>query len=394
NTCSIREKAEQKVYSEVGSWRRLKEKNPNIIIGVAGCVASQEGENITKRAPYVDLVFGPQTLHRLPQMLEKLGKSGKPVIDTSFPEIEKFDHLPKPNANSASAYISIMEGCNKYCTYCIVPYTRGAEIHRPFDDILTEVVSLADQGVKEITLLGQNVNAYKGTLHDHSAADLATLITFIAEIDGIQRIRFTTSHPMEFSDSLINAYAQIPKLANHLHLPVQSGSDSILAKMKRGHTALEFKAKIKKLRQVRPDISITSDFIIGFPGESEQDFADTLKLIEDINFDHSFSFIYSQRPGTPATSFPDNISADVKKNRLKKLQNLLHAQASRHAQKMLHSKQKVLVTGISKKDTNELAGRCENNRVVNFKGDKSLIGQIAYIHITDIFSNRLHGELV
>lgn len=394
NTCSIREKAEQKVYSEVGSWRSLKEKNPKLVIGVAGCVASQEGESIIKRAPYVDIVFGPQTLHRLPIMLDKLSQSGKSVVDTSFPEIEKFDHLPKPNAGSVSAYVSVMEGCNKFCTYCIVPYTRGAEINRPFDDIIAEVVALAEQGVKEITLLGQNVNAYKSSLRDGSAADLATLITFIAEVDGIERIRFTTSHPMEFSDSLINAYAEIPQLANHLHLPVQSGSDAVLAKMKRGHTALEFKAKIKKLKQVRPDITITSDFIVGFPGETEEDFQNTLKLVEDINFDQSFSFIYSARPGTPAASYPDNVTQEDKKDRLNRLQSLLHAQASRHAQAMLGSVQKVLITGPSKKDPTEITGRCENNRIVNLKGDTNLFGKVIKVEITDIFSNSLRGKVL
>lgn len=393
NTCSIREKAQEKVFSELGRWRILKEKNPQMVIGVAGCVASQEGEAIRQRAPFVDLVFGPQTLHRLPQMIQQLREKHKPVVDVSFPEIEKFDHLPTPRADGPSAYVSIQEGCSKYCSYCIVPYTRGEEIDRPFDDVLVEAVRLAEQGVKEITLLGQNVNAYRGKMHSGETADLALLITYIAEIEGIERIRFTTSHPVEFSDALIQAYAQVPKLANHLHLPVQSGSDLILNRMKRGHTALEYKAKIKKLREVRPDICISSDFIVGFPGETDADFAATMDLVTSIGFDQSFSFIYSQRPGTPASNYTDNVDPATKKKRLLMLQEALTKQGQAISQSMVGTTQKIIISGPSKKDPNILCGRTENNRVVNVIAPNRLIGHVVPVKITESKTNSLVGEL-
>lgn len=393
NTCSIREKAQEKVFSELGRWRALKNIRSDIVIGVAGCVASQEGAAIRQRAPYVDLVFGPQTLHRLPMMLNDLQANQKPIVDISFPEIEKFDHLPAPRAEGPTAYVSVMEGCSKYCSYCVVPYTRGEEVNRPFDDVLTEVSQLAEQGVKEVTLLGQNVNAYRGLRHNNEIADLGLLITYIAEIDGIERIRFTTSHPMEFSDSLIQAYAEIPKLANHLHLPVQSGSDRILNLMKRGHTALEYKSKIRRLRAVRPGICISSDFIVGFPGESDSDFAATMSLIQDVGFDQSFSFIYSQRPGTPASDYPDEISPEIKKQRLQLLQTRLSQQANALSQAMLDTTQKILVTGPSKKDVNILCGRSENNRVVNLHASPDYIGKMVDVVITEVKANCLVGEL-
>lgn len=393
NTCSIREKAQEKVFSELGRWRELKNKRPEIVIAVAGCVASQEGAAIRKRAPYVDIIFGPQTLHRLPSMLNDLKANNKPVVDVSFPEIEKFDNLPTPRAEGPTAYVSIMEGCSKYCSYCIVPYTRGEEVNRPFDDVITEVVQLANQGVKEITLLGQNVNAYRGVMHNQETADLATLIHYIAEIDGIERIRFMTSHPMEFSDALIQAYADVPKLANHLHLPVQSGSDRILNAMKRGHTALEYKSKMRRLRAVRPDICISSDFIVGFPGETEDDFEATMSLVTSVGFDQSFSFIYSQRPGTPASDYPDDVSNETKKQRLNILQARLTQQGNDISEKMIATTQRVLVTGLSKRDVNILAGRTENNRVVNFAGAESLIGQMVDLVITGFNANTLVGEL-
>jgi tRNA-2-methylthio-N6-dimethylallyladenosine synthase len=393
NTCSIREKAQEKVFSELGRWRAIKDKNPNLVICVAGCVASQEGAAIRQRAPYVDIVFGPQTLHRLPIMLNDLKRDNKPIVDVSFPEIEKFDNLPAPRAEGPTAYVSIMEGCSKYCSYCIVPYTRGEEINRPFDDVLHEVAQLAVQGVKEVTLLGQNVNAYRGMMHDQKIADLALLINYIAEIDGIERIRFTTSHPMEFSDALIQAYAEIPKLANHLHLPVQSGSDRILNLMKRGHTALEYKSKIRRLRAVRPDICISSDFIVGFPGESDADFEATMALIQDVGFDHSYSFIYSQRPGTPASDYADDVSLEVKKQRLQILQQRLSQQANAISRGMVNTKQRILITGPSKKDPNVLCGRTENNRVVNLVAATDLIGQLMDVTITEIKTNSLVGEL-
>ncbi|MDF2940601.1 MAG: miaB [Gammaproteobacteria bacterium] len=394
NTCSIREKAQEKVFDQLGRWRKIKEKNPNLIIGVTGCVASQEGANIIKRAPFVDIVLGPQTIHRLPSMLEQRQSSKKPVVDISFPEIEKFDHLPEPKAEGVKAYVSIMEGCSKYCSYCVVPYTRGEEVSRPFDDVLAEVAMLAEQGVKEITLLGQNVNHYLGKMPNGEIADLALLIHYIAAMDEIGRIRFFTSHPVEFSDSLIEAYAEVPKLANHLHLPVQSGSDRILAAMKRGHTALEFKSKIRKLKKVRPDITISTDIIVGFPGETEKDFEATMNLVQDIGFDQSFSFIYSKRPGTPAADLIDEVPVEEQKRRLKILQDRLSLQGFRISEAMVGTTQKILVDGISSKDENELSGRTENNRVVNFKADKSLIGQFVDCKITAVSVNTLRGEIL
>lgn len=394
NTCSIREKAEDKMRSELGRYYRIKKKKPSLIIGVGGCVASQEGEAILKIAPYVDLVFGPQTLHRLPQMLEQAQKTKRAVVDISFPEIEKFDKLPEPRAEGPSAYVSIMEGCSKYCSYCIVPYTRGEEISRPFDDVLYEVAALADQGVKEIHLLGQNVNDYQGIMHNGDIADLALLIHYIAAIDSVARIRFTTSHPTAFSDNLIAAFAEEPKLANHLHLPIQSGSDPVLAAMKRNYTVLEYKAKIRKLRQVRPDISLSSDFIVGFPGETEKDFENTMNLIHEMGFDHSYSFIYSKRPGTPAAQLEDNVSAELKKERLTILQNRINLQAAAISQNMMGTIQKILVTGPSKKDPNILSGRTENNRVVNFQAAHDAIGKIVTVRITEALPNSLRAILV
>jgi len=393
NTCSIREKAQEKVFSELGRFRILKEKNPNLIIGVGGCVASQEGAAILDRAPYVDMIFGPQTLHRLGDMIQDVKTKRKPVVDIRFPEIEKFDNLPEPHAEGPSAFVSIMEGCSKYCSFCVVPYTRGEEISRPLDDVLAEIAKLAAQGVAEINLLGQNVNDYRGPMHEGGIADLALLIQYAAAIDGIVRIRFTTSHPVAFSNNLIQAYADVPQLANHLHLPVQSGSDRILAAMKRGYTALEYKSKIRRLRKVRPDICVSSDFIIGFPGETESDFEDTLNLIHEIGFDTSYSFIYSPRPGTPAAQLPDDISMDVKKQRLSILQNRILLNAKRISDNMIGSVQAILVTGPSKKDPNELAGRTENNRVVNFKGDPSCIGKLVSVKITASLPNSLRGEI-
>jgi tRNA-2-methylthio-N6-dimethylallyladenosine synthase len=394
NTCSIREKAQEKVFSELGRWRAWKEQRPDIMIGVGGCVASQEGEGILKRAPFVDMVFGPQTLHRLPQMVSEVREQRQPVVDVSFPEIEKFDRLPEPRAEGPTAFVSIMEGCSKYCTFCVVPYTRGEEISRPLDDVVTEAVNLAAQGVREINLLGQNVNAYLGPMHDGQLADLATLIYYIAAIDGIDRIRFTTSHPREFTDSLIQAYAEIPKLANFLHLPVQHGADRVLSRMKRGHTALEYKQKIRKLRQVRPDISISSDFIVGFPGETDADFEATMKLIADVGFDQSFSFIYSARPGTPAASFDDETPMSVKKERLSVLQARINQQAMDISRAMVGSVQSVLVEKPSKKDPRQLAGRTENMRWVNFDADPGCIGQFVDVLITEALPNSLRGRLV
>ena len=394
NTCSIREKAQEKVFSELGRWRKLKEAKPDLIIGVAGCVASQEGAAILKRAPYVDMVFGPQTLHRLPAMLKKVRSGGKPVVDISFPEIEKFDHLPTPNAGGPTAFVSIMEGCSKYCSYCVVPYTRGTEISRPLDSVLAEVVALAEQGVREINFLGQNVNDYQGSRHEGGHCDLAGLIAYTASIDGIDRIRFTTSHPIAFSDRLIQAYAEIPQLANHLHLPVQHGSDRILALMKRGYTALEYKSKMRKLRKVRPDISLSSDFIVGFPGETEEDFQKMMDLIIDVGFDHSFSFIYSPRPGTPAAELPDEVPMVEKKRRLSILQNRLLLQEHAIGEAMIGTEQRVLVTGLSRKDTQQICARTENNRVVNFDGSKDLIGQFVTVKISESLTNSLRGHLV
>jgi len=394
NTCAIREKAQEKVFSELGRWRAWKEKRPEIMIGVGGCVASLEGDGISRRAPFVDMVFGPQTLHRLPQMVDEVRKYGRPVVDISFPEIEKFDCLPEPRADGPTAFVSIMEGCSKYCTFCVVPYTRGEEVSRPLDDVVTEAVNLATQGVREINLLGQNVNAYLGPMHDGQLADLATLIYYIAAIDGIDRIRFTTSHPREFTDSLIQAYAEIPILANYLHLPVQHGADRILSRMKRGHTALEYKQKIRKLREVRPDISISSDFIVGFPGETDNDFEATMQLIADVAFDQSFSFIYSARPGTPAAGFADATPMSVKKERLNILQTRIRQQAMEISYAMVGSVQSVLVEKPSKKDSRQLAGRTENMRWVNFDGESSWIGQFVDILITEALPNSLRGRLV
>jgi tRNA-2-methylthio-N6-dimethylallyladenosine synthase len=393
NTCSIREKAQEKVFSLLGQWRPWKEKNPNLIIGVGGCVASQEGDAIRQRAPYVDLVFGPQTLHRLPEMLNA-AKANEPVVDISFPEIEKFDRLPEPRSEGPTAFVSIMEGCSKYCTFCVVPYTRGTEISRPFDDVITEVAQLAAQGVREVNLLGQNVNAYRGQMEDGEIADLALLIRYVAAIEGIERIRYTTSHPVEFSDSLIEAYADVPELVDHLHLPVQSGSDRILMQMKRGHSAFEYKQKIKKLREIRPKISMSSDFIIGFPGETDADFEHTMSLIEEIGFDHSFSFIYSRRPGTPAAELPDDVPHDVKQARLARLQHVINNSTQQISREMVGTVQRILVDRPSRKDASEMSGRTENNRVVNFKGPASLIGEFVDVQITEAFTNSLRGELV
>jgi len=393
NTCSVREKAQEKVFSLLGRWKDIKAQRPGVVIGVGGCVASQEGDAIRARAPYVDIVYGPQTLHRLPHMLAQLSSSGVAQVDVSFPEIEKFDNLPEPHANGPTAFVSIMEGCSKYCTFCVVPYTRGEEISRPFDDVLAEVSHLAEQGVREITLLGQNVNAYRGEMHDGDFADLALLIHYVAAIDGIGRIRYTTSHPIEMSDALISVYAEVPELVGHLHLPVQTGSDRILAMMKRGHTALEYKDKIRRLRQVRPDISISSDFIVGFPGETEADFQQTMDLIKTVGFDHSFSFVYSARPGTPAASFPDNVPLEVKKQRLAILQNQITRQAIAISQAMVGSVQQVLVEGPSKKDPHQLRGRTENNRVVNFTAHPRLAGEFVNVQITEALPNSLRGTI-
>ncbi len=394
NTCSIREKAQEKVFSQLGQWREYKKNNPHVIIGVGGCVASQEGASIIKRSPFVDLVFGPQTLHRLPDMLKTRLETRKPVVDISFPEIEKFDHLPDPRAEGPVAFVSIMEGCSKYCSYCVVPYTRGEEISRPFDDVLGECYQLATQGVREINLLGQNVNDYRGKMDSGEIADLALLIQYLAAIEGLGRIRFTTSHPLAFSDNLINAFAEVPELANHLHLPVQSGSDRILAMMKRGYTALEFKSKIRKLRKVRPDIRLSTDIIVGFPGETDKDFQDTMDLVHEMGFDTSFSFIYSPRPGTPAANLPDETPMEVKKQRLKILQDRLGLQASRYSQAMIDSTQRILVIGPSKKDAAQWAGRTECNRVVNFEGPADLQGQFVHVQITDAQPNSLRGRLI
>ncbi|HAT2058254.1 TPA: tRNA (N6-isopentenyl adenosine(37)-C2)-methylthiotransferase MiaB [Legionella pneumophila] len=394
NTCSIREKAQEKVFSQLGQWREYKAKNPHVLIGVGGCVASQEGSDIIKRAPFVDIVFGPQTLHRLPALLNERLAKNKSVVDISFPEIEKFDHLPAPRAEGPTAFVSIMEGCSKYCSFCVVPYTRGEEISRPFDDVLAECYQLATQGVREINLLGQNVNDYRGTMDNGDIADLALLIHYIAAIDGIGRIRFTTSHPLAFSENLINAYAEVPELANHLHLPVQSGSDRILSLMKRGYTALEFKSKIRKLRKIRPDIRLSTDIIVGFPGETDKDFQDTMDLVHEIGFDTSFSFIYSPRPGTPAANLPDDTPMEVKKQRLQILQNRLLMNAARYSESMIGSTQKILVTGFSKKSSQQLSGRTECNRVVNFDGPSHLIGQFIDVQISDALPNSLRGRLL
>ncbi|MGH1485194.1 MAG: tRNA (N6-isopentenyl adenosine(37)-C2)-methylthiotransferase MiaB [Cellvibrionaceae bacterium] len=400
NTCSIREKAQEKLFHQLGRWKDLKKNNPDLIIGVGGCVASQEGEAIAQRAPFVDLIFGPQTLHRLPEMMETPKDNGAVVVDISFPEIEKFDKLPEPEADGVSAFVSIMEGCSKYCTFCVVPYTRGEEVSRPVADVLAEIAHLAQQGVREVNLLGQNVNAYRAQTErteteDGETVDLAELITYVASIDGIDRIRFTTSHPVEFSDSLIDVYAEVPELVSHIHLPVQSGSDRILMAMKRGHTVLEYKSKLRRLKKVRPDICFSSDFIIGFPGETDQDFENTMNLIQEMDFDMSFSFIYSARPGTPAADLPDDTPEATKKQRLKILQERINQQAQAIGRRMVGNTERVLVTGYSKKDPGQLSGRTENNRVVNFRTDNAaLIGKFADIHIKEALPNSLRGELV
>ncbi|MGP2410431.1 tRNA (N6-isopentenyl adenosine(37)-C2)-methylthiotransferase MiaB [Yersinia sp. 2553 StPb PI] len=393
NTCSIREKAQEKVFSLLGHWKLLKEKNPNLIIGVGGCVASQEGEHLRQRAPCVDVIFGPQTLHRLPEMINHVQGTHSPVVDISFPEIEKFDRLPEPRAEGPTAFVSIMEGCNKYCTFCVVPYTRGEEISRPSDDILFEIAQLASQGVREVNLLGQNVNAYRGATYDGDICSFAELLRLVAAIDGIDRIRFTTSHPIEFTDDIIDVYRDTPELVSFLHLPVQSGSDRILTMMKRAHTALEYKAIIRKLRQARPDIQISSDFIIGFPGETQQDFAQTIKLVAEIHFDTSYSFIYSPRPGTPAAELPDDVSEEEKKQRLHILQQRITQQAMEISREMVGSVQRILVEGPSRKSAMELAGRTENNRVVNFEGTPEMIGKFVDVEIVDVYASSLRGIL-
>ncbi|WP_305841510.1 tRNA (N6-isopentenyl adenosine(37)-C2)-methylthiotransferase MiaB [Photobacterium leiognathi] len=394
NTCSIREKAQEKVFHQLGRWKTLKDKKPDLVIGVGGCVATQEGDSIRQRAPYVDVIFGPQTLHRLPEMIKQSQSDDAPVMDISFPEIEKFDSLPEPRAEGATAFVSIMEGCSKYCTYCVVPYTRGEEVSRPLDDVLFEIAQLAEQGVREVNLLGQNVNAYRGAMHDGEIASFAELLRLVAAIDGIDRIRYTTSHPIEFTDDIIEVYKDTPELVSFLHLPVQSGSDRILTMMKRPHTAIEYKSKIRKLRQARPDITISSDFIVAFPGETDQDFQDTMKLIRDVDFDMSFSFIFSARPGTPAADYPCDLPEEVKKERLYELQQQINTQAMRYSRQMLGTEQRILVEGPSKKNVMELRGRTENNRVVNFEGSADFIGQFVDVKITDVFTNSLRGELV
>ncbi|WP_428772101.1 tRNA (N6-isopentenyl adenosine(37)-C2)-methylthiotransferase MiaB [Vibrio sp.] len=394
NTCSIREKAQEKVFHQLGRWKTLKDAKPGVVIGVGGCVATQEGDHIRERAPFVDVIFGPQTLHRLPEMIKQSQSDHGPVMDISFPEIEKFDRLPEPRAEGATAFVSIMEGCSKYCTYCVVPYTRGEEVSRPMDDVLFEVAQLAEQGVREVNLLGQNVNAYRGPTHDGEICSFAELLRLVASIDGIDRIRFTTSHPLEFTDDIIAVYEDTPELVSFLHLPVQSGSDRILTMMKRPHTAIEYKSIIRKLRKARPDIQISSDFIVGFPGESDQDFQDTMKLIRDVDFDMSFSFIFSPRPGTPAADYPCDLSEKVKKERLYELQQQINSQAMRYSRQMLDSEQRILVEGPSKKNLMELRGRTENNRVVNFEGSAELIGQFVDVKIVDVFPNSLRGELI
>jgi len=394
NTCSIREKAQEKVFSQLGQWKNFKQDKPDLLIAVGGCVASQEGKEIRRRAPYVDMVFGPQTLHRLPNMINEVTADKSPVIDVSFPEIEKFDVLPEQQVEGVTAFVSIMEGCSEYCTFCVVPYTRGEEVSRPFDDVIADVVDLAAKGVREVNLLGQNVNAYRGKTHDGGEADLADLIELIAAIEGIDRIRFTTSHPVEFSQRLIDVYAKVPQLVSHLHLPVQSGSDRVLNLMKRGHTILEYKSKIRKLRKIRPDLSMSSDFIIGFPGETAEDFKNTMDLIADIDYDMSFSFIYSARPGTPAADLVDDTPLAVKKERLALLQQRLNQQAHAHARRMLNTKQRILVEGPSKKDPMQLSGRTENNRIVNFDGQPSMIGQFVDVLITEVLPHSMRGEVI
>ncbi|HDL3323294.1 TPA: tRNA (N6-isopentenyl adenosine(37)-C2)-methylthiotransferase MiaB, partial [Mannheimia haemolytica] len=394
NTCSIREKAQEKVFSQLGRWKNWKKDKPNLIIGVGGCVASQEGEHIRDRAPYVDIVFGPQTLHRLPEMINQIRGGKSSIVDISFPEIEKFDRLPEPKAEGPTAFVSIMEGCNKYCSFCVVPYTRGEEVSRPVDDVLFEIAQLAAQGVREVNLLGQNVNAYRGETFDGGICTFAELLRLVAAIDGINRLRYTTSHPIEFTDDIIEVYRDTPELVSFLHLPIQSGSDRVLTMMKRNHTALEYKAIIRKLRAVRPEIQISSDFIVGFPGETAEDFEQTMKVIEQVNFDMSFSFIYSARPGTPAADLPDNVSDDEKKERLSRLQQRINHQAMQFSRAMLGTEQRILVEGPSKKDLMELTGRTETNRVVNFVGTPDMIGKFVDVKITDVYTNSLRGEVI
>ena len=394
NTCSIREKAQEKVFHQLGRWKTLKDKKDGVVIGVGGCVATQEGDHIRERAPYVDVIFGPQTLHRLPEMIKQSLSDEAPVMDISFPEIEKFDRLPEPRAEGATAFVSIMEGCSKYCTYCVVPYTRGEEVSRPMDDVLFEIAQLAEQGVREVNLLGQNVNAYRGPTHEGDICSFAELLRLVASIDGIDRIRFTTSHPLEFTDDIIAVYEDTPELVSFLHLPVQSGSDRILTMMKRPHTAIEYKSIIRKLRKARPDIQISSDFIVGFPGETDMDHQATMKLIKDVDFDMSFSFIFSPRPGTPAADYPCDLPEQTKKERLYELQQVVNSQAMRYSRQMLDTEQRVLVEGPSKKNLMELRARTENNRVVNFEGSADLIGQFVDVKITDVFANSLRGEIV
>ncbi|OBX03086.1 (dimethylallyl)adenosine tRNA methylthiotransferase [Gallibacterium genomosp. 3] len=394
NTCSIREKAQEKVFHQLGRWKDLKKQNPDLIIGVGGCVASQEGEHIRERAPYVDIIFGPQTLHRLPEMVNQIRGGKSSVVDISFPEIEKFDRLPEPRAEGPTAFVSIMEGCNKYCSFCVVPYTRGEEVSRPVDDVLFEIAQLAEQGVREVNLLGQNVNAYRGATHDGGICSFAELLRLVAAIDGIDRLRFTTSHPIEFTDDIIDVYRDTPELVSFLHLPVQSGSDRVLTMMKRNHTVLEYKAIIRKLREARPNIQISSDFIVGFPGETDQDFEQTMNLIAQVNFDMSFSFIYSPRPGTPAADMPDDVSEEEKKQRLYLLQERINQQAAQFSRRMLGTEQRILVEGPSKKDIMELTGRTENNRIVNFVGSPEMIGKFVDVKITDVYTNSLRGEVV
>ena len=394
NTCSIREKAQEKVFSQLGRWKNWKKDKPDLIIGVGGCVASQEGEHIRERAPFVDIVFGPQTLHRLPEMINKIRGGDRAIVDISFPEIEKFDRLPEPKAEGPTAFVSIMEGCNKYCSFCVVPYTRGEEVSRPVDDVLFEIAQLAEQGVREVNLLGQNVNAYRGETFDGGICTFAELLRLVAAIDGIDRVRYTTSHPIEFTDDIIEVYRDTPELVSFLHLPIQSGADRILTMMKRNHTALEYKAIIRKLREVRPNIQISSDFIVGFPGETAEDFEQTMKVIEQVNFDMSFSFIYSARPGTPAADIPDDVSEEEKKERLARLQQRINHQAMQFSRAMLGTEQRILVEGPSKKDIMELTGRTETNRVVNFVGTPDMIGKFVDVKITDVYSNSLRGEVV
>ena len=394
NTCSIREKAQEKVFHQLGRWKHLKKNKPELIIGVGGCVASQEGDEIRKRAPFVDIVFGPQTLHRLPEMIGQIHGGERSVVDVSFPEIEKFDRLPEPRAEGPSAFVSIMEGCSKYCSFCVVPYTRGEEVSRPVDDVLLEIAQLAAQGVREVNLLGQNVNAFRGEHYDGTLCRFAELLELVASIDGIDRIRYTTSHPVEFTDDIVAAYENIPELVDHLHLPVQSGSDRILNLMKRGHTAIEYKSTIRKLKKVRPNLAMSSDFIIGFPGESDEDFEATMNLINHVGFDMSFSFIYSARPGTPAADAVDDVSEQTKKERLQILQQRINQNSQQIARNMLHTQQRILVEGPSKKDENELTGRTENNRVVNFEGTPDMIGEFVDVDVTAVFSNSLRGTVV